>query len=523
MISKKTADQIKENQNRVDTLENKKRNYAKVAFVLAIVFWLASLAFPGLITYKEDSLIGLQILSVGWLGPLTGNFSWYANILFFIGLFRVVSGKSTEILLFIAIILVLSTFTLGNFSSGLESSDTVYGYGFGFILWTLSFFLLQLASWFKLEFDISKDWLVSIPAICIASFIIMTVYFSVSDRLKGNEDELDYFSKNDVVFKRGPICSETVNQPKYTFTTDKPIEIININNTGSSWPLFSTPGKLLRWGFPVIRMNGIDYFNASNDDFILAGKPASDEAGSIIKVTNNYIEKYKAYSRAIFIASNDFPEKNISQSWLPIIKGKNITCPKQSSYPKPDEQPLKLLSEVFKVDVNNHKESNQNKSKRIKSVIESTSSEKYIGIKIDKYLNYNCIDNVGFMNRLEWHNMNKPYISLPAPFKLNGILYFADNTNKAICKENSVYVYTVRSRKRKESSDVNFTITKRSLVDYSEYWRISSHTRIPENDSQRYNYVIKSISDNTDSIRIQLFDLLSATTIDVSSDLTITN
>jgi hypothetical protein len=72
------------------------------------------LALTGLVLYAEQRrMTGAEILALGWLSPLIGNFAWFANALFLWSLLRLGFGKPAVGLALLSTLLSLDAFRLG--------------------------------------------------------------------------------------------------------------------------------------------------------------------------------------------------------------------------------------------------------------------------------------------------------------------------------------------------------------------------------------------------------------------------
>ncbi|HEY3301288.1 MAG TPA: hypothetical protein VGJ90_10985, partial [Methylophilaceae bacterium] len=79
--------------------------------IVSITLWLTSLCLTGFSLhgyYQAQQLIGgASILVMGWLGPLEGNFAWYANPFYIYAVLSVLNGnvpfRTTSIALFLSL------------------------------------------------------------------------------------------------------------------------------------------------------------------------------------------------------------------------------------------------------------------------------------------------------------------------------------------------------------------------------------------------------------------------------------
>lgn len=85
---------------------------------ISAITYVASLPFPGIYAKNwagaEKFLSGLEVLEVSWLGLLQGNFAWFVNVIFVIGIIRLLFGLTAKnsVLFAIAIALGSTSFLL---------------------------------------------------------------------------------------------------------------------------------------------------------------------------------------------------------------------------------------------------------------------------------------------------------------------------------------------------------------------------------------------------------------------------
>jgi hypothetical protein len=54
------------------------------ALAVSVVLWLVSLWLPAL-GDESGSMHGLEVLLIGWMGPITFTFAWYGNLFWLVG------------------------------------------------------------------------------------------------------------------------------------------------------------------------------------------------------------------------------------------------------------------------------------------------------------------------------------------------------------------------------------------------------------------------------------------------------
>lgn len=252
--------------------------------VIAAIVWLASLGFPGIYLYR-GSYSGGMIFLLGWM---SGNYAWFANLLFVYALFRViVSAKSAPVVsIFIAAVLSLDTFTATKFLID-EGGGTsgVFGYGFGAMLWFLSLCLMWIATAqrsIELASNNNNRYLGSFKVfrgVGIGLVLIVlggSIGFAVADRIGATPVEKERLSN--VVFKRGSVCKMVDHQP---LSPPYPVnKILSVSGSAGNWnyAFWNSPLDFLKWGMPVVRVGDTDYFylHSKHDEKIVA-KPSNSE------------------------------------------------------------------------------------------------------------------------------------------------------------------------------------------------------------------------------------------------------
>ncbi len=162
--------------------------------------WLIVFVFDG----RLDPYRGYHILQMGWLGPLDGNFAWYANILFLVAvpslwMRRVTATKSA----IVATILSLNTCSFDYIPTGGGGKDTIYGYGWGCSLWFAAIFLVLVAAGKRLS-EIGEEGdeiLIKLGGVSLMILVVSFSYYAVDDRWDAIGMERTRLES--VIFKRG--------------------------------------------------------------------------------------------------------------------------------------------------------------------------------------------------------------------------------------------------------------------------------------------------------------------------------
>ncbi|MBK8070685.1 MAG: hypothetical protein IPK34_01110 [Ramlibacter sp.] len=323
--------------------------------LLALALWLTSLALVGLVLYaKQRQILGTEILIMGWLSPLIGNFAWFANPLFLWALLRLWAknsavGPALLSILFSLDVLRFSTYLLDEGGG----STPVYGYGWGMVLWFAALFMLLAAVGTRqiekrldtLSAEGTDEWLRPIGIMACVAVLMGAGYLAITDRKHANAAERERLSG--LAFKRGPVCGAGepfVSQPLRPGTGPLEVVLSEGSYTGSSSP-FNKPSNMLKWGIPVLRLGDRDYsYSMVGDEQLLVSVPAKGSATASLDVTVSGEEGRRPIAAKLVEISTG--RIVFDQVWQP-ERGNARYCPEYSSYPKSTEQPRRLLIEAL--------------------------------------------------------------------------------------------------------------------------------------------------------------------------------
>ena len=116
---------------------------------ISLALFLISLALPGYyIREMYEPQPSLPLLMMGWLGPLDGNFSWFANVFYFIALIKRDKPGKSSFFGFIALLFALSFLGYEKIIvSEAPSYASITAYGLGYTLWVMSIGTLSLGQY----------------------------------------------------------------------------------------------------------------------------------------------------------------------------------------------------------------------------------------------------------------------------------------------------------------------------------------------------------------------------------------
>lgn len=312
----------------------------------ALVFWLCSLPLICISTYVEKYQIsGFQILAMGWLGPLTGIFAWYANILFLFAVWRLFSGRLVVFSPVLAVLVSLDTFRYDRYvlDEG-GGSVAVYGYGWGSVLWFLALFVLLIAagarSWELSNKGSEEKWLCRLGVALCLVLIVGISYFYLNDRRRANSAELQKLEG--LVFKRTSVCQEP--DPEVLFPMQKlsgPLEVqTGKNNRLSIYDV----RNYVQWGIKTVRVNGLDYSAiATPHGRVIVSKPASGPSAALLRLRETTPSEPWRTVISAELTEVKTGRQVFSQKWEREVPGSYYYCPDYHHLPRVGEQPRKLL------------------------------------------------------------------------------------------------------------------------------------------------------------------------------------
>jgi hypothetical protein len=122
----------------------------RILLTAAAVAYVASLFLPGILT-SSQALHGIYILWNGWMGPLVGEFAWYANPLFLLAAWLILRDRvnPARICAFLSLALGLTSFFAKEWWFNEGSGTPIQSLDLGFYVWLLSLTLMAMASLFR--------------------------------------------------------------------------------------------------------------------------------------------------------------------------------------------------------------------------------------------------------------------------------------------------------------------------------------------------------------------------------------
>jgi hypothetical protein len=135
---------------------------------ISVLCFLACLTLPGYYIGEQfEPQMAYAALMIGWLGPLDGHFSWYANPLFLLALIFVNRPQRSSTLGFIAFALAVSfLFHKKIIVSEAPTYKVIMSYGWGYGLWVSSLAVFSIGQLLRAQ-DAKNS---RITAVSLASF-----------------------------------------------------------------------------------------------------------------------------------------------------------------------------------------------------------------------------------------------------------------------------------------------------------------------------------------------------------------
>jgi hypothetical protein len=121
---------------------------------ISLFFYAVALVLPALVFQSESdtSWLGIQVLAIGWLGALVGQFAWLANIPLLIGAILLLCRRwiGTLVCMILATLLALHSFLLYQQKIPADEASTHYlvlaHLGIGFYFWLFSIIAVGISA-----------------------------------------------------------------------------------------------------------------------------------------------------------------------------------------------------------------------------------------------------------------------------------------------------------------------------------------------------------------------------------------
>lgn len=463
----------------------------KVA-VLTVIVWLSSLIFTTFVPYGRSSWTwsGLAALMLGWLAILHVSIAWLANPCLLIALARRRSGGVGFALA--AALLSLDSFRPESLPTG-DGSQTVYGYGPGFVLWLAAMGVGMIATGMRVR-ELRNDagsggagkWARELG---IAWLLLLVVGFgtlAIKDRQQANVAEKERLRS--VVIKRGPVCSR--EPPVGSLATPEPAHILEFS-AEAGYP-FDSPQRLVYWGIPVVRAKGHDYaLIGSGRDRMIRITPAEGPPSAILR----YI-----------VEGKDDKGRSDIRIWIGMPAGKTAFdyrwtrdgpeyCPEYKLTAGPNEQPRKVVMEVLGLASLPVPKALPNFWDSVHRTTGTVVGREPAGQLPWQHTNIGCPPDTGF----SYERASRSGI-YGTPFFVGRTGYqFANTGHLCVCSGDAVYIYS----STRNSGDYFLTITRRSLRDLERAWSVNIKVANADAALQERETRVVSVAEAGDKLRIR--------------------
>lgn len=150
---------------------------------ICLALFASSLAFTGFyVGEAREPSAALQLLLMGWLGPLDGHFAWFANVFLLAALIKSNRPKTSLVLALIALAFALSF--LG-YKKIIVSEAPSYGrieaYGWGYALWIASMGYLSVVQYSVVRQKTVRFSIIASSACLVACFAVFSVHYFLGE------------------------------------------------------------------------------------------------------------------------------------------------------------------------------------------------------------------------------------------------------------------------------------------------------------------------------------------------------
>jgi len=488
--------------------------WANKIALLAGGLWFLSLFFNALILYNDNSYLGFAILLNGWQGPLVGNFAWFANLFFVYAFLKQISGrKIASISSAIALVLSLDVMRFHEIVlSAAPTSSPVYGYGIGFVLWFASIWLLYLSVGLrkmglpekKNENAGKGDCLIA--AFGLALFLIFILSKAATDRIYGNKPENKILAKHNIVFKRGTICGNEIQVPKYKINLTGPLELIG---DVDEYPFDLE--YVLNWGVPKVRVGNYDFFfTGTEGSYTITTERKSGKASGKLFITENEGTVH------LELIDNSNNRQIFEQKWSPEIS--NYKCPRYTPY---NEQPRQIIIDSISNTLSPIHSSLLSKynvntlNSQVVSIKEETFEENMLSNsnlcssrKDTAFVEYEHSNKeIGFVDyKHSQKEFGKAKPSYTKPFKVFDRYYFLRRVDShfsgALCQDGSIYLYKLHNK----GENLSITLSKRNRESFFRDWGVYFKVKDIGREIKTQRLSISILEDKGDSIVLRVLE-----------------
>jgi hypothetical protein len=492
---------------------------------ISLALWCCSLPLVGLVFKSgQEQFTGIDILIRGWFVPSSlGNFAWFANPFFLLAAYRLLSNKAAPVLALLASLLALDTFRFAGYALPLAgSTQAIFGYGWGMVVWFSSLLLLLVAAGnhrTESQKNAIRFWqppacLIPIGGLSLVMVLAVSGYFAIYDSQHANFVERKRLT--DVAFKKGTACE--LSEPSIIglpIKLNAPIEIRRTSDSYVTAPFTET--ELLGWGINTIRYRGRDFsYVIAGNQKVLTSVPAVGSTSAVLTVSDSGA----GHPRKIAITLQEKPSDRmvIDERWIE-ESDHSTYCPTYSfSYSQKDrDQPRKVLMEALGIGPKTNDSpsrsdgSRQPETMRVKAILANSEGwdapreqEEPNGSGTRKYPawkgNINCPNGIGWDGTKAGVEPIEP--GLAWPFMVGERAYYVGGNGgyNALCVKEYVYLFDGYLHE----DFYYLSIEKRALSDFRQVW--SGVVLVDRNDIRNGadGLTVRSIDELSNGIVMEL-------------------
>lgn len=482
----------------------------------AFALWLLSLPLVGIARYAvEGGMRGYDILLTGWLSPFVLNFAWYANVFFLYAFVQILKGRLATKSALLACILSIDTFRYSHVLLNENgTTDSVYGYGWGAILWFLAMSVILISAGIRFRESRSKAsgkfsvgmLLKPVGILTLLIVVCASLGWAAYDHIKANTHERKKLAG--LAFKRHSVCSIPEPQVKSASKTFSGVlEFVPPSNDAHSYGISGINVKtLLDWGVPVVRAFGYDYsLFSSGERVLMSSSPASGDP-TVILTVNESRGKFSGINITLY----DYSKKRLifDGKWHSEIQSERYFCPSYRTR-NSDDYPKKLLTMALGIS-DYPRETDGTLPASMNEIKTLQIGELYSGFSRNDLLknnvaseHYKAYREINYLNCQGKFNFSSQLGTPAAQFQIGEKRYYGVPGDKAVCVNDDIYLYGFD---RRNESVVLLYIYRRSFPDFQQIWKRTLLIEGALASASVNDLRIVQIDDNSEAFLIDVID-----------------
>lgn len=282
---------------------------------ISIILWFCALPFSTYIGGGDFQ--GYFVLLIGWLGFISGDFGWYANIFIFY-LFTSFSNLNRKLIFPSICLLLISHSVYLNDSVIINanwSTTSIDGYGLGYILWFTSIYVLMIALGLRNQelYPQAKStrFFLYGDIILLCANTLFTITKSAIDYTSTTPEGRSYLLRSGTVYKRISfakriVCTKNYQPKKFS----QPVNALKIDVDTTHYFLPRFEWDWLFYNYKTIQVADYEYQrtnkNKTSYNELYQIQPISKTADA--KLSLNYVGEeptYELSAQLIDLRSNE--------------------------------------------------------------------------------------------------------------------------------------------------------------------------------------------------------------------------